>query len=533
MRISRWAVGASVGVVASAMAVAGFAGRSAASRSTAAHWSTDLFAQVFSLVRSSSVDSIGTDLLYEKAARGLVESIGDPYAELFTRDELASFSRESLGGAYGGLGMQIEDHAGRATISRVFPHGPAESGGLRPGDQIARIDSAAVRGWSLDRISKTLLGAPGTTVSVVIDRVGSAQPVHGRFTREIVHQPSVPFTVLLDRSVGYIPLRVFSPTAADEVQDALDRVLASGAASVILDVRDNGGGALDQALAIANDFLPEGTELASVRERSGDPEVYHASHRPITTTVPVVVLIDGGSASATEIVAGALQDHDRALVLGTTSFGKGLVQSVFPLDGGYALKLTTGRWFTPSGRTIQKPRRLTPDGRLVEIVADSTGADTTKKSRPVYHSDGGRVVYGGGAITPDVVVAADTLSTGDRALIAAVQPASQAAYLATYDVALGLRGSVAPGFVVEPAWRDTLYERWRAAKVPVDRAQFDAARTLVDRMLGDRIAELAMPDSTAFRRRVSDDRQLTRALELLRHARTQSDLLALAIAQRG
>jgi carboxyl-terminal processing protease len=305
-------------------------------------------------------------------------------------------------------------------------------------------------------------------------------------------------------------------------------VLAGGARSIILDVRDNGGGSLDQALLISSFFVPHGSELASVRERTGPPEVYTATHNPLTTTVPIIVMIDGGSASATEIVAGALQDHDRALILGTTSFGKGLVQSLYPLDGGYALKLTTGRWYTPSGRSIQKPRKLLPDGRLVEVLPDSMESDSVRRARPVFHSDHGRVVYGGGAITPDLVITGDTLDDAERAFIAAIAPSSQAAYLATYGVAQRFSAHVEPDFTVQPAWRDTLFAHYQAAKVPVDRARFDAARPLIDRMLADRIAELAFSDSAAFRRRIPDDRQLTRALDLARHAHSQADLFTLA-----
>jgi carboxyl-terminal processing protease len=500
-------------------------------RNVAAVRGPDLFSEVFSLVRQDGVDSLDANVLYEKAARGLVHTIGDPYAELYTRDQLASFNREDLGGAYGGLGIQIEDHSGDATIAHVFPHGPASAGGLRPGDIITGIDTATVTGWPLDRVSKALLGSPGTSVEITVKRAGVAAPVRGRFVREVVHQPSVPFAIVLDGGVGYIPLRVFSPSAAQEVHDAITRLVAAGARGLILDVRDNGGGHLDQALTIANFFLPQGSEIASVHERTGKPEVYHSSQLPVTTTLPTLVLIDGGSASATEIVAGALQDHDRALIVGTTSFGKGLVQTVFPLDGGYALKLTTGRWYTPSGRSIQKPRKLLPDGRLVEVDPDTASTaptDTARRNRPVFHSDNGRVVYGGGAITPDVVVTGDTLTDADRALLKAIAPASQAAYLAAYGMAQALESTVKPDFTVQPAWRDTLFARWQTAKVPVSRAQFDAAQALIDRLLADRISELAFTDSAAFAHRIGDDRQLTRALDLIRRSHTQAELFALA-----
>jgi carboxyl-terminal processing protease len=514
-------------------------------RSIAAGRGPDLFAQVFSLVRQDGVDSLDANALYEKAARGLVHTIGDPYAELYTRDQLASFNREDLGGAYGGLGIQIEDHGGDATIAHVFPHGPASVGGLRPGDVITGIDTAIVTGWPLDRVSKALLGSPGTTVAITVRRVGINEQIRGKFVREVVHQPSVPFAVILDGGIGYVPLRVFSPSAAQEVHDAIAHLVAAGAHGLILDVRDNGGGHLDQALTIANFFLPQGSQLASVHERTGRAQVYRGNALPLTTTLPTLVLIDGGSASATEIVAGALQDHDRALIVGTTSFGKGLVQTVFPLDDGYALKLTTGRWYTPSGRSIQKPRKLLPDGRLVEVNPDSaaTGAtaamgaagataasDTARRNRPVFHSDNGRVVYGGGAITPDVVVTGDTLTAADHALLKSIAPASQAAYLVAYGMAQQLENTVHPDFAVQPQWRDTLFARWQAAKVPVTRSQFDAARPLVDRLLADRISELAFTDSAAFARRIPDDRQLTRALDLMRRSHSQAELFALAAA---
>src|SRR5262249_31135647 len=152
----------------------------------------DLFQEVFSLVRERSVDSLSSDALYEKAARGLVHSLGDPYAELYSREELASFNRESLGGAYGGLGLHIEDHTGHPTIVRVFPHSPAASGGLRAGDEIISVDSVSVRGWPLDNVSRALLGRPGTSVGVAVIRLGEAAPIKGKYVRETVHVPSVP-----------------------------------------------------------------------------------------------------------------------------------------------------------------------------------------------------------------------------------------------------------------------------------------------------------------------------------------------------
>jgi carboxyl-terminal processing protease len=239
-------------------------------------------------------------------------------------------------------------------------------------------------------------------------------------------------------------------------------------------------------------------------------------------------MTDNYSASASEIVAGALQDHDRALVVGTTSFGKGLVQTVFPLDGGWALKMTTAKWFTPSGRSIQKDRKLTADGVFVEAHPDSLEPDSVRKKRPVFRSDAGRVVYGGGGVTPDVIVQPDTISTAEQTLAKALAPKFPEIYGVLSDIALSMKGKVAPDFQVTPALREDFLRKLQAAKVTVDRKQWDAGAGWIDRQIENRIVRLSFGDSTARRREMKDDPQLRRALEILRKGQTQKDLFAVA-----
>lgn len=265
-----------------------------------------------------------------------------------------------------------------------------------------------------------------------------------------------------------------------------------------------------------------------MRGRGIEPQTFLAREAPLTPDLPLVILQNGGSASGSEIVAGALQDHDRALIVGTTSFGKGLVQTIYPLNGGYALKMTTAKWFTPSGRSIQKERKLLPSGEFVEVAPDSLETEETRRSKPQFRSDAGRIVYGGGAITPDVIVRPDTLTSAEQRLINALAPKGQIFRTTLYDYARELKSGVTPDFGVQPAWRQELYRRLDAAGVKIDRELYDRGGTEIDRILRDRVAVVAFGDSVARRRSVAEDTQLARALELLRKGQTQQDLFALA-----
>jgi carboxyl-terminal processing protease len=294
-----------------------------------------------------------------------------------------------------------------------------------------------------------------------------------------------------------------------------------------MDLRGNPGGIVDEAFALANLFLPAGKVLLTVRERGGQEQM-RAAREPLAPALPLVVLIDGGSASSAEIVAGALQDYDRALLLGTTSYGKGLVQSVYNLDDGYALKLTTGRWFTPSGRSIQKPRHFDEAGRWVEAAPDPAESDSARRARPTYRSSGGRTLYGGGAITPDVVLRPDTLSASEQRVRRALSPHFATLYSALTDVAEAQRGRVRADFTVQPAWRDTVISRLQRDAVRIDRTVLDAGAAEIDRALEERVAKIVFGDSTALRHALKYDTQLQRAQALLQSRVTQAEVFAAA-----
>jgi carboxyl-terminal processing protease len=493
-----------------------------------------LFDQVRTLIASNFVDSLKDAQVFEKAAHGLVRELNDPYSELLTPKESESFSR-STNGRYGGTGMLLEEQKDVGVlVSRVFPHTPAEEAGVLEGDRIIAVDGASTQGWAITKVSEALRGNPGSQVSVTYSRPGVTEPIKLRFTRTVVHVPAVQYSGLFG-NVGYVPLQTFNENAAEELEAAVRSLEERGAKGIVLDMRDNGGGIVEQALAVSGLFLQEGQEIVSVRGRNAATEMARARGTHLGSNIPLVVLVDGSSASATEIVAGALQDHDRALIVGTTTFGKGLVQSVFPLDGGYFLKMTTGKWFTPSGRSIHRERKLLPDGRFVETRPDSLEGDSSRKARPAFKSEAGRTVYGGGGITPDVVVTDDTLTTLEQEFFRSIAPKAQSVQAVLQRFAFELKGSVKRDFVFQPAWGNELARRLGAAGVSIEPRFQSAGLRVLSRELEHRVARMAFGDAAAKERDLPTDRQLTEAIELLHKATTQQELFAVAHAspERG
>ncbi len=485
-----------------------------------------LLDQVLTFVALRYVDTLDAQQLYEKAARGLVKELNDPYTELFTPKQLEEFSRNT-NGRYAGIGMEISKVGDFVTVNKVFPNSPAEGGGVQEGDKIMIIDTTNARGFNTQQVQNKLLGPVGTPVTVTFGRIGMAQPIKLSFKRAEIHVPAVPYSMMLDDRTGYVPLTRFSEQTTEDIANSVLELKKKGAKGIVIDLRSNPGGILDEAFAMSNLFLPKGKELLSVRGR-GDFQKFVAERDPLAPDVPLIVLVDGGSASASEIVAGALQDYDRALVLGTTSFGKGLVQSVYNLDGGYALKITTGKWFTPSGRSIQKERKMNAEGQFVEVLPDSMETDSVRKARPTYKSASGRTLYGGGAITPDVIVAPDTLSGAEQAFRRAIAPSFQKYFNHIAVIAEGQKGKVKPDFVVNPAWRDELYQKLVSDTVKIDKAVWDGGAPDIDRAIEDRVAKVAFGDTLVRRRSLKDDNQLRAAMDLLRKSATQKDVFAAA-----
>ena len=375
-----------------------------------------LFEDVLHRVASSFVDKKDTGELYRKAIDGMLEELGDPHSTFMAAKDYEALRTETEG-EYGGIGIQIGRRGDYVTVISPLPGTPGERLGLRAGDAIIEVDGESAKGWSEDQAMSKLRGPVGKSVNMTVARPGVADPIPFKIVREEIHIRAVPAAYMLDNGVGYVEMVIFSESSTDELRAAIKDLRAKGAKGVILDLRRNPGGLLDQGSSVSDLFLDRGKVIVETKSRlPTQNQQLVAQDADEFPGMPLVVLTGRGTASASEIVAGALQDHDRALVVGVTSYGKGSVQTLFPLADDNYLKLTTARWYTPSGRSIQKPYGIgaTADAESPAPDAGLTSADSTK-DKPKYKTDSGRTVYGGGGIIPDLVVSPDTLTAEERA----------------------------------------------------------------------------------------------------------------------
>ena len=399
--VTRGAVLLSASALGLATILGGAAGKSASS--DVPPTAIAEYAQLVSTAEAWSAGKVEADKLVFASIHGMLSSL-DPHTTFLEPDEFSSLE-ERHQGSYFGIGISMQRRQGRVTVMSVTQGTPAWKIGLRTGDVITAIDGETIDDdWDTRRVSEHVRGPKGTTVRLTIHRPGVAEPIALTVRRDSIPQNSVRHAFLIGDGVGYIQLAEFTQTSASETAHAIARLQADGMKKLLFDLRGNPGGVLDPALAISDIFLHKGQMIVSTRGRipSSDRE-YRAPGDAKRFDGPVVVLVNRGSASAAEIVAGAIQDHDRGLILGTTSWGKGLVQGVYPLSYGAGLALTTARYYTPSGRWIQRDYSDL-SAYLLPDVHDETTPEPEKKDAKVFRTDAGRAVYAAGGITPDDTV---------------------------------------------------------------------------------------------------------------------------------
>jgi carboxyl-terminal processing protease len=387
---------------------AGFAFRKPAEKYFDIAKSLDIFATLFKEVNAYYVDELEPEKLIRKGIDGMLESL-DPYTDYISEDELESF-RISTTGQYGGIGALIGVINNKTVITHPYKDFPAYKSGLKVGDEIVSVDGKTVQGKSTSEISTLLKGQPKTEVELKVKRFGQ-KDVAVKLKREKITLTNIAFSGLVEPTIGYIKLDDFTPGASREVSDAVITLKEKGAQKIILDLRENPGGLLHEAVNIVSLFMPRGQEVVSTKGKVDDwNKSYKTLNSPIDTEIPMVVLVSDGSASASEIVAGSLQDYDRAVLIGKKTFGKGLVQTTRQLAYNSQLKVTTAKYYIPSGRCIQAVdyTHRKEDG-TVERVADSLKSE--------FKTRNGRVVFDGGGLDPDITTEDEYFGTATAALV--------------------------------------------------------------------------------------------------------------------
>ncbi|HET7286208.1 MAG TPA: S41 family peptidase, partial [Pyrinomonadaceae bacterium] len=385
------------------------------------------FDEALKVIQEQYVDGrkLNYNDVFKSSIIGMLRSL-DPHSNYYDREEFDELKTDQRS-EYFGIGASIQNyvHGDQADtyITATFDGSPAGKAGLRYGDRIVEVDGVKMTGKPSLEVRDKIRGPRGSTVRLTLERAADKRIEKVDIVRDAVPQPSIPDAYMLKPGVGYIDMtRGFNYTTTDELLDALDRLHAKGMTSLVLDLRNNPGGFLDQAIHVAEVFLRNGQLILTQKGRNGYRDNTYESHNNAPDVTPLVILINENTASASEIVAGAMQDHDRALIVGQTSFGKGLVQSIIPLEYGAGLTLTSAKYFTPSGRLIQRDYS---NGGFYDYYTHGAGVASepkpaTKPTGPETKTDTGRAVYGGGGISPDESVGPRTVNLTQRRLLSPV-----------------------------------------------------------------------------------------------------------------
>lgn len=518
-------------LILASLVLGGWVGNRVHAARDTAYENLRLFNDVFNNVMAKYVEPVEPQKLIFGAIRGMLGTL-DPHTQFLDPDEYKDLMIGTHG-SYGGLGIQISVRDEILTVIAPIEGSPAYRAGIQAGDEIAKINGKSTKGITEQDAMKQLRGPKGTQVTLTIQREGNAEPSDYTLTRDVINLESISYSGIVKPGIGYIRLSSFSEKAGEEVSHAIDSLEQAGMKSLILDLRENPGGLLAQAVSVSENFLDKGQRVVFTKGRLEDAnKEYFIERGTKYGKFPLVVLVDQGSASASEIVAGAVQDWDRGLIVGKTSFGKGSVQNVIQLSEESALKLTTAKYYTPSGRCIHKDNGGSEEdtsqaikaaiaGNAPAPVAAPPAAPTHKKD--VYYTLGGlkRTVYGGGGITPDIVVENQNISKFSQGMVR---------YFFGYAVKYAsVHKHLTEDFTVTDQMVDDYKKYLTDKKVTFtpedfkaneDYIRFGIRFSLMSNLFGDKA-------TYATGVRFEKDNQFQKAVEVLAKARNLSDLLAM------
>lgn len=356
----------------------------------------DMFASIYKEINTYYVDEINPSKIIRTGIDDMLGSL-DPYTNYISEDEIEDY-RTMTTGQYGGIGSVIGKHDNKTVVIMPYPNSPAALAGLKIGDIILEIDDKKLDEKENTEVSKFLKGQANTVVKLLVERYGEKEKLQITITRKQIKLENVPYYGMLTSEIGYLQLSEFMSNAAKDVETAIKELKKTGAKSIVFDLRANPGGLLNEAVDISNLFIPKGKEVVITKGKIADwNKTYTALNQPLDQDIPVVILINGRSASASEIVSGVIQDYDRGVIIGQKSYGKGLVQSTRPLPYNSQIKLTVAKYYTPSGRCIQAIdySHRNEDGSVSKF------ADSLKTA---FKTKNGRTVYDGGGVTPEIIV---------------------------------------------------------------------------------------------------------------------------------
>ncbi|HKR62796.1 MAG TPA: S41 family peptidase [Thermoanaerobaculia bacterium] len=484
------------------------------------------YTDLLNAVTANSAEDIGSDKFVYASIDGMLRNL-DPHTSFLEPKEYSDMQDRQKGTFYG-LGILVTKRNDQVTVITPLEGTPASRLGIRAGDVISEVEGVSTDDLSLDEVVKRLKGPKGTTVHIKIKRIGMKEPIPLTIVRAAIPTNSISNVLMLRPGVGYIRIKDFTSTTVRELDEAIEKLQDQGMQKLVLDLRMNPGGLLDAAVGVSDHFLEKGQMIVYTKGRTPDSaQEYTAPGKHARFDLPLVLLVNRGSASASEIVAGAIQDHDRGLVIGETSWGKGLVQSVYTLQYGAGLALTTSKYYTPAGRNIQRDYTSVYDYYMADEMEN--GAEVPLEQRQQFKTDTGRVVYGGGGITPDVIVKQPQLSRTTQLLEVrsalfnfGVEYAAKHPEL-TKDLAIS--PALLEEFIHYAASNDIASESdiRDAMQKPED-------RKYIERALKAEIVAAKYGFDASFPFRVQGDAQVEKALELFPEAQK---LAAMAAASRG
>ncbi len=483
-----------------------------------------LFSEVLLKLKDNYVKDLSDEELIKAAIIGMLGST-DPHTNYFTEDEYKDFTT-STKGSFGGLGIQIDKKGDYITVVSPIEGTPAYRMGITAGDRIVKVDSVSVVGFSTDEAIKRMRGDVGTKVTITISRPGVKELLDFHIIREVIKIKSIPYSFKLDNGVGYIRLSQFNENTTTELRSSLADLESSGIRGLIIDLRWNPGGLLDQAVDTVNEFIGANKLVVETKGRRENRPLY-TRYSTKERNYPIIVLVNEASASAAEIFAGSMQDWDKGLVMGKTSFGKGSVQQLLRLSSGGGIKVTTSYYYIKSGRCIHK---MSNDKLLKgqELSSDDLKKEDAKNHEQIYYTVKGRKVYGGGGITPDYEVTPDLLTNFGAEL-----RRKNVFFDYTVDYMVKHDHQVSKDLVVSGELLNDFLSFARTKDISFTQADVDSAASFIRSSIKSELISKAYGELEAYKVSISQDVQLQKAIEFFDRFRTLEEMFDFAAKQKA